>query len=503
MSIEKSEELSKLLSAYAYKVEMSRAPKAEHAGKDDKELAKIGDDAFDIVCKTGNGIPHQVLNARFHEQEAGIVADAGAPGAVTIATNMAGRGTNIQLGGNLDMRLASWRQQQRGLGITPLPADELAMRAEIEADIAESKAKALAAGGLFVLGTERHESRRIDNQLRGRTGRQGDPGRSKFFLSCEDDLLRIFAGERLDAIMRTFGVQEGEAITHKWLNNAIATAQKRVEQRNYEIRKNLLKYDDVVNDQRKAVFEQRQEFMEATDLSEILSEMRHDVIDDLIARHLPPKAYAEQWDIEGLDERVQSVLGLTLPLKEWAAEEGIADEEIRERLIAAANAYAAEREAIITPEQMRQVEKSFLLQMIDLPWREHLMHLDHLRNVIGLRGYGQRDPLNEYKTEAFSLFEKLLADLRTNTTRWLMTVEIAYAEPEPPHAPEGLVEVHMDPLTGENIAIAGALPEGLSPEQREALPVTLLPDGWDRTSRNGACPCGSGKKFKYCHGALV
>ncbi|PTS89567.1 MULTISPECIES: preprotein translocase subunit SecA [unclassified Caulobacter] len=475
VSIEKSEELSKLLSTYAW----------ENDGK--KQV----------------GIPHQVLNARFHEQEAGIVADAGAPGAVTIATNMAGRGTDIQLGGNLDMRLASWRQQQKGLGITPLPADELAMRAEIEADIAESKAKALAAGGLFVLGTERHESRRIDNQLRGRTGRQGDPGRSKFFLSCEDDLLRIFAGERLDAIMRTFGVQEGEAITHKWLNNAIATAQKRVEQRNYEIRKNLLKYDDVVNDQRKAVFEQRQEFMESSDLSEIIHEMRRDVVDDLVLRHLPPKAYAEQWDIEGLTERVKSIFGLDLPLAEWAAEEGIADEEMRERISKAADAYAAEREEIITPDQMRQVEKSFLLQMIDLQWREHLMHLDHLRNVIGLRGYGQRDPLNEYKTEAFSLFEKLLGDLRTNTTRWLMTVEIAYAEPEPLHSPENLIEVHMDPLTGENVATAGALPEGLSPQQREALPVSVLPHGWENTSRNGACPCGSGKKFKHCHGSLV
>ncbi|CAN7611950.1 preprotein translocase subunit SecA [Caulobacter sp. LjRoot300] len=475
VSIEKSEELSRLLSTYAW----------EWEGKKRK------------------GIPHQVLNARFHEQEAGIVADAGVPGAVTIATNMAGRGTDIQLGGNLDMRLANWRQQQKGLGITPTHEDELAQKAELEAEIGEAKAKALSAGGLFVLGTERHESRRIDNQLRGRTGRQGDPGRSKFFLSCEDDLLRIFAGERLDAIMRTFGVQEGEAITHKWLNNAIATAQKRVEQRNYEIRKNLLKYDDVVNDQRKAVFEQRQEFMEATDLSDIITEMRHDVIDDFVARYMPPKAYAEQWDIEGLDERVQAILGLTLPLKEWAAEEGFGDEEMRERLVKAADAYAAEREVIITPEQMRSVEKNFLLQMIDLQWREHLMHLDHLRNVIGLRGYGQRDPLNEYKTEAFSLFEKLLGDLRTNTTRWLMTVEIAYAEPEPLHTPEGLIQVHLDPLSGENVATAGALPEGLSPEQREALPVSVLPEGWEFTARNGACPCGSGKKFKHCHGALV
>lgn len=404
VSIEKSEELSKLLSSYAF----------ENEGKKQK------------------GIPHQVLNARFHEQEALIVADAGVPGAVTIATNMAGRGTDIQLGGNIDMRMLTWRQQQKGMGLEITPEDEAEERTRIEAEIAGAKEKALSAGGLFVLGTERHESRRIDNQLRGRTGRQGDPGRSKFFLSCEDDLLRIFAGERLDAIMRTFGVQEGEAITHKWLNNAIATAQKRVEQRNYEIRKNLLKYDDVVNDQRKAVFEQRQEFMESDDLSEIIAEMRHDTIDDLIARHLPPKAYAEQWDIDGLKERVQSILGLDLPIETWAAEEGIADEEIRDRLTKAADDYAAQREEIITPEQMRSVEKNFLLQMIDLQWREHLMHLDHLRNVIGLRGYGQRDPLNEYKTEAFSLFEKLLGDLRTNTTRWLMTVEIAYAEPEVP-----------------------------------------------------------------------
>nr|AAA57279.1 secretory component [Caulobacter vibrioides NA1000] len=475
VSIEKSEELSKLLSTFSFE-------------KDGKKV---------------KGIPHQVLNARFHEQEAVIVADAGVPGAVTIATNMAGRGTDIQLGGSIDIALFNWRHEQRGMGLEITVEDEAEERARLETEIADKKAQALAAGGLFVLGTERHESRRIDNQLRGRTGRQGDRS-SKFFLSCEDDLLRIFAGERLDAIMRTFGVQEGEAITHKWLNNAIATAQKRVEQRNYEIRKNLLKYDDVVNDQRKAVFEQRQEFMESSDLSDIIHEMRRDVIDDLVLRHLPPKAYAEQWDVEGLTERVKSILGLDLPIAEWAAEEGIADEEMKERITKAADEYAAQREVIITPEQMRSVEKSFLLQMIDLQWREHLMHLDHLRNVIGLRGYGQRDPLNEYKTEAFSLFEKLLGDLRTNTTRWLMTVEIAYAEPEVPHTPlDNLVEVHLDPLTGENAAFAGGIPEGLSTAQREALPVSALPEGWDRTNRNAPCPCGSGKKFKQCHGSLV
>ena len=473
VSIEKSESLSALLHAHAFEVD----------GKPQK------------------GIPHNVLNARYHEQEAMIVADAGVPGAVTIATNMAGRGTDIQLGGNIDMRVLRWQDEQRGLGIEVTPEQVIARKAELETEIADLKAQALAAGGLFVLGTERHESRRIDNQLRGRTGRQGDPGRSKFFLSCEDDLLRIFAGERLEKIMRTFGVQDGEAITHKWLNNAIATAQKRVEQRNYEIRKNLLKYDDVVNDQRKAVFEQRAEFMGDEDLSDVVAEMRRDTISDMVVRHLPPKAYAEQWDVDGLSEQARSVLGLDVPIAEWAAEEGIANEEIEERLRAAADARVEEREALISPAQMRTIEKSFLLQTIDLQWREHLTQLDHLRNVIGLRGYGQRDPLNEYKTEAFSLFEKLLVDLRHNVTRWHMTVEFQFAEPEPP--PLAFQEIHLDPLTGENAAQMGVLPEGLSPEQRQALPFSALPAGWQQTGRNQPCPCGSGKKFKHCHGALV
>jgi preprotein translocase subunit SecA len=479
VSIEKSEQLSELLKAHK----------------------------FEIDGKKKTGIPHQVLNARYHEQEAHIVADAGVPGSVTIATNMAGRGTDIQLGGNIDMRVLSWRQEQRGLGVEVTPEMAAARQKELEAEIADAKAAALAAGGLFVLGTERHESRRIDNQLRGRTGRQGDPGHSKFFLSCEDDLLRIFAGERLDSIMRTFGVAEGEAITHKWLNSAIATAQRKVEQRNYEIRKNLLKYDDVVNDQRKAVFEQRQEFMDATDLSEIVAEMRRDTVIDLVDRHLPPKAYVEQWDIAGLDERVRSLLGLELPLADWALEDGIANKEFVERITAAADTRAAERQEMLGEEYMRQIEKNFLLQMVDLQWREHLMHLDHLRNVIGLRGYGQRDPLNEYKTEAFSLFEKLLVDLRQNVTRWLMTVEFHFEAPEVAPPPRGgLVEEHMDPLTGQNEMagrFAQALPDGLSAEQRQALPVSALPAGWERTSRNAPCPCGSGKKFKHCHGALV
>jgi preprotein translocase subunit SecA len=305
--------------------------------------------------------------------------------------------------------------------------------------------------------------------------------------------------------MRTFGVQEGEAITHKWLNSAIATAQRKVEQRNYEIRKNLLKYDDVVNDQRKAVFEQRQEFMEATDLSEAVTDMRRDTVNDLVQRHLPPKAYAEQWDVEGLREHALELLGLDIPIVEWAAEDGIANEEIEQRINAAADARAAEREQMLGAEQTRGLEKNFLLQTIDLQWREHLMHLDHLRNVIGLRGYGQRDPLNEYKTEAFSLFEKLLTDLRQNVTRWLMTVEFRFEDPPPPRGVPvgGLVEVHMDPLTGENERSLGFIPDGVGAEQRQALPASALPDDWERTSRNAPCPCGSGKKFKHCHGALV
>jgi preprotein translocase subunit SecA len=478
VSIEKSELLSELLKAHVF----------EHDGK--KQI----------------GVPHAVLNARYHEQEALIVADAGVPGAVTIATNMAGRGTDIQLGGNLDMRLARWRQEQEALGVEVTREAESEERDTIAAEIESKRAKALSAGGLYVLGTERHEARRIDNQLRGRTGRQGDPGHSKFYLSCEDDLLRIFAGERLDAIMRTFGVQEGEAITHKWLNQAIATAQKRVEQRNYEIRKNLLKYDDVVNDQRKAVFEQRSEFMVSDDLSEIVAEMRRDTVDEVVSRLIPPKAYAEQWNVDGLAWEAKNEFGLDLPIADWAAEEGIGNEEIHERVSKAVEARAVEREALLSSAQMRQVEKNFLLRMVDEQWREHLTHLDHLKNVIGLRGYGQRDPLNEYKVEAFSLFQKLQGELRANVTRWLMTVEIQFNPPPQELAPRELVEMHIDPLTGENERIPlsfggdlGALPQS----SRAALPASSLPEGWQRTGRNALCPCGSGKKFKHCHGALV
>jgi preprotein translocase subunit SecA len=504
VSIEKSEQLSEMLRTYAYEVEISRKLKPEYVGRE-KEAQKIGDAAYDIETVKGKGIPHGVLNARQHEQEAFIVADAGLPGAVTIATNMAGRGTDIQLGGNLEMRLEKYRLDQRNLAIEVTPEMLAAEEARLKADIAVQKEKSLAAGGLFVLGTERHESRRIDNQLRGRTGRQGDPGTSKFFLCCEDDLLRIFAGDRLDAIMRNFGVAEGEAISHPWLNRAVETAQKRVETRNYDIRKNLLKYDDVVNDQRKAVFEQRQEFMDSEDLSELVGEFRHDVVTDLVDRFMPPKAYAEQWDIDGLDEKVKSTLGLDLPLHEWAAEEGVSNEEVEERLQAAADARAAERLEQLGEGQMRGLEKQFLMQMIDMQWREHLVHLDHLRGVIGLRGYGQRDPLNEYKTEAFSLFETLLHELRHNVTRWLMTVEFRFEAPPPMDLPE-FQEIHLNPGTGVN-EMADPMaqnPEGqVTGDDRARLPVDLLPAGWERTPRNADCPCGSGRKFKHCHGALV
>ncbi|WP_313446072.1 preprotein translocase subunit SecA [Brevundimonas sp.] len=503
VSIERSEQLSDLLNRFEYKVETSRTLKPEYAGKA-KEAEKIGDAAYDITYETKlRGIPHSVLNARQHEQEAYIVADAGLPGVVTIATNMAGRGTDIQLGGNLEMKMQKWLLEQRNMAVEVTPEMEAAKEAEFKAEIAVQKEKALAAGGLFVLGTERHESRRIDNQLRGRTGRQGDPGTSKFYLSCEDDLLRIFAGDRLDSIMKTFGVAEGEAITHPWLNRAIETAQKRVETRNYDIRKNLLKYDDVVNDQRKAVFEQRQEFMDSEDLSELVGDFRRDVVSDLVERYMPPKAYAEQWDIDGLDEKVRSTLGLELPLHDWAAEEGVSNEEIEERLLAAADARAAERLEQIGADQTRGLEKQFMLQMIDMQWREHLVHLDHLRGVIGLRGYGQRDPLNEYKTEAFSLFENLLYDLRHNVTRWLMTVEFRFQAP--PELPE-FQEIHLNPGTGENeMANPSAQnPEGtLIGDDRSKLPVEALPPGWEMTGRNSPCPCGSGRKFKHCHGALV
>ncbi|MBN03726.1 preprotein translocase subunit SecA [Ponticaulis sp.] len=429
-------------------------------------------------------IPHQVLNARHHEREALIIAQAGMPGAITVATNMAGRGTDIQLGGNLEMRmeteLLAGRQDQlqaefqtelqeevgRIIEKTPALAasrdqimrnvppelrDQVVKRVEhkvleqirqeiedgkheqlktrLKDEIAAAKKKALDAGGLFVLGTERHESRRIDNQLRGRTGRQGDPGRSKFYVSIEDDLLRIFAAERLDTIMRRLGIKEDEAIVHPWMNKALETSQKKVEQRNFEIRKNLLKYDNVTNDQRKAIFEQRIEFMTAEDVSDTITEMRRDVVEDIVNEAMPPKTYAEQWDIDGLIEETHKIFGITPPIREWASEEGVANEEIIERLSAAADEAFLARAAEMGPERMRWFEKQILLQLLDKEWREHLQQLDQLRSVIHLRSYGQRDPLNEFKSEAFALFSELLSSLRKTVTGTLMNFQIQQGPP--------------------------------------------------------------------------
>ncbi|WP_270374474.1 preprotein translocase subunit SecA [Marinicauda sp. Alg238-R41] len=457
-------------------------------------------------------IEHKVLNARYHEQEASIIAQAGVPGAVTIATNMAGRGTDIQLGGNLDYRLADWLEQATAQGKEPSDAEIAAEREKIEADIQEKKAKALEAGGLYVIGTERHESRRIDNQLRGRSGRQGDPGRSKFFICVEDDLLRIFAPERLDGIMRTMGMKEGEAIQHPWMSKAVETSQKKVEARNFDIRKNILKYDDVMNDQRKAIFEQRIEFMTAPDVTDVIKDMRSQVAEDLVRRHIPPKAYADQWDAAGLKEDVQKYYGLDLPVTEWAAEEGIADEEILERLTKAQEENYAEKATNAGPELMRRIEKQILLQTIDTHWREHLQQLDALRSVVGLRGYAQRDPLNEFKTEAFALFEHLLGELRFETTRILSNIRIEPAGMAPPRPPEDITPVHRDPQTGRNeMRQPGSAPtpptQGvLAGAARSAAAGDTFdsqkPDTWGKVSRNAPCPCGSGKKFKHCHGSV-
>ena len=448
-------------------------------------------------------IEHQVLNARYHEQEAFIVAQAGVPGAVTIATNMAGRGTDIQLGGNADMRIA------QELADVPEGPEREARIATIRAEIAKLKAEALAAGGLFVMGTERHESRRIDNQLRGRSGRQGDPGHSHFFLSLQDDLMRIFGSERMDGILQKLGLKEDEAIVHPWINRALEKAQQKVEARNFDIRKNLLKFDDVMNDQRRAIFEQRIDLMGQETVTDTVTDMRHEVIDDLVAKHIPEKAYPEQWDVKGLIEPVQAILNLELPIEDWAKEEGIADEEVRERIKRAADEQAAQRAVRFTPDIMRQVEKAVLMQTIDHLWREHLVMLEHLRQVIGFRGYAQRDPLNEYKTESFELFRAMLARLREVVTSQLMRIELV--QRAPPLAPEGdfesLEATHLDPLTGENEMEEPppALPPSSARNGR--MVATAVdpkdPSTWGKVGRNEPCPCGSGKKYKHCHGRIV
>ncbi|MFI0843885.1 preprotein translocase subunit SecA [Mesorhizobium sp. IMUNJ 23232] len=446
----------------------------------------------------------QVLNARYHEQEAGIVAQAGRPGAITIATNMAGRGTDIQLGGNADMRIT---EELGAMG--PGPERE-AREALIRADVERLKEKAIGAGGLYVLATERHESRRIDNQLRGRSGRQGDPGRSKFYLSLQDDLMRIFGSDRMDGMLQKLGLKEDEAIIHPWINKALEKAQKKVEARNFDIRKNLLKYDDVQNDQRKVVFERRLELMDGTNLSETVAEMRQDVIDDLVAKCIPENAYAEQWDAAGLKAGVQQYLNLDLPIEEWVKEEGIDEEVIRERITKLANDAATDRAERFGPEVMTYVERSFLLQTLDHLWREHLVNLDHLRSIVGFRGYAQRDPLNEYKSESFELFQTLLGNLQQSVTAQLMRVELVReaADAPPPEAPDVFGQ-HIDATTGEDDFNEGfgdaevmtrvAVERVVAPEDRDPS----KPSTWGKVGRNEACPCGSGKKFKHCHGAFA
>ena len=454
-------------------------------------------------------VAHQVLNARYHEQEAHIIAQAGVPGAVTIATNMAGRGTDIQLGGNPDMRLEDWIAERTEKGKAPTEEEIARQREEIRADVAAKKQEALAAGGLYVIGTERHESRRIDNQLRGRSGRQGDPGRSRFFLSLEDDLMRIFGSQRMDGMLRTLGLKEDEAIIHPWINKALEKAQGKVEARNFDIRKNLLKYDNVMNDQRKAIFEQRRDLMSDADLGETIDDMRRQVIDDLVAKHIPEKAFAEQWDTEGLKEEMRTVFDLDLPIEDWAKEEGIGEEEVHERLIKAADERAAKKAADFGPQIMRQIEKAVLLQTLDHLWREHLVTLEHLRQVVGLRGYGQRDPLNEYKSESFTLFELMLARLREAVTGQLMHVELAKPDEAPSlEAPElpPMEAHHFDPTTGEDefaleTANAGTNVQLARPRKAPASPNPNDPSTWGKVQRNAPCPCGSGKKYKHCHGA--
>ena len=473
-------------------------------------------------------VPHNVLNARYHEQEAHIIAQAGRAGALTIATNMAGRGTDIQLGGNVEFRIAGELGDEE---------DEVAKEratADIRAEVAAAREKVLAAGGLLVVGSERHEARRIDNQLRGRSGRQGDPGASLFFLSLEDDLMRIFGSERMDSMLSKLGLKDGEAIIHPWINKALEKAQQKVEARNYEIRKNLLKFDNVMNDQRSVVYEQRKDLMRIDDVSETVADMRHEVVDSIVDDHIPEKAYPEQWDLDGMHDACRRLLGVDLPIKEWASEEGIADEEIRDRITKEADVHVAAKLSNYGADIWRLAEKSLLLQILDQSWKDHLLTLDHLRQGIGLRAYGQRDPLNEYKAESFEMFENMLASLREQTTQLLSHVELRVAGPDEEDSPvperraPQMQETRRDPALARAGAGAPAdgppaLPPGggggRAPAPREAgEPAQATagngtvrraafdqrnPETWSRVGRNAPCPCGSGRKFKRCHGTLA
>lgn len=419
------------------------------------------------------GIKHNVLNARFHEKEAQIVAQAGVPGAITIATNMAGRGTDIKLGGNVDMLihqlLSHIENEDERL------KQETALKEKVQKDHELVK----ESGGLFVIGTERHESRRIDNQLRGRSGRQGDPGNSRFFLSLEDDLMRIFGSERMGGMLQKMGLKKGEAIVHPWINKALEKAQKKVEARNFDMRKNTLKYDDVINDQRKEVYSQRREYMALEDVSEVIASMRHDVINMLIEKYIPEKSFAEQWHINELTADVKRILNLDLPIKKWSEEKDISIDTLEERITKAANEMMATKVANYGVSIMRYVEKQVLLTTLDSVWKEHLLRLDQMRQGIGLRAYGQKDPLNEYKKEAFVLFNYMLDELRERITSLLAKVEVNVSDDEGENSSSDLLE--------------------------EGSPQTLsdAPKEWADTPRNAPCPCGSGKKFKHCHGRFV
>jgi preprotein translocase subunit SecA len=489
-SIEKSEQLAEMLRQKGWEQHDFSDPNAFAALYSGDEGAK-------------NTKVFAVLNARYHEQEAYIVSQAGVPGAITIATNMAGRGTDIQLGGNADMRI-----RQEIADVEDYATRMRDPRADdIRAQVARLKEVALAAGGLFVLGTERHESRRIDNQLRGRSGRQGDPGRSKFFLSLEDDLMRIFGSDKLDGMLTKLGLKEDEAIVHPWINKALEKAQQKVEARNFDIRKNILKFDNVMNDQRKVIFEQRVDWMREENVAEIVTDMRHAVIDTLVAKHVPENAYPEQWDTPGLKEELNRVLSLDIPVDQWAKEEGIADEELTSRIDRQADEHMAGKVAQWGPDVIRYVEKSILLQTLDHLWREHLLMLEHLRQVIGLRGYGQRDPLNEYKAEAFSLFEAMSERLREAVTAQLMRVEIVQQPPAEEQANLPYMEAHkLDPNSGEDemafadASLAPALAGNGNGNGTERAVNPNDPTTWGKVGRNEPCPCGSGKKYKHCHG---
>lgn len=510
VSIENSELLSQLLGDKKLFKTVSSDLRARADTLKDKEadlkaeLVEMAE-TLEGFAKSKDPIPHKVLNARFHEQEAEIISQAGVPGAVTIATNMAGRGTDIQLGGSVDLEVMKTLEDGD---------DEETIarkRAEIEKTVADLKQKALDSGGLFVLATERHESRRIDNQLRGRSGRQGDPGTTKFFLSLEDDLMRIF-GAGMEKMLKRFGIQPDESIEHPWFTKAVETAQKKVEQRNFDIRKNVLKFDDVKNDQRKAIFDQRIEFMSTETVDDIIDEMRDNLVEDIVETHIPPKSYVEQWNVGELSRELDQVFGKPFMVEKWANEEGVGDTEIIERLKDETKKLSATRVADVGADTMRQAEKAILLHVLDTNWREHLQQLDHLQSVVGLRGYGQRDPINEFKTEAFALFEHLLDSLRRDVTKTLMHIEFKRPEdmiPEPREIP--MTEVHNDPVTGENeLATPRTRPRstgsagiGTLRARRSAEEVDPNdPESWGRVSRNAPCPCGSGQKFKHCHGAM-